>query len=96
MIPALRIFLLGVLGSVSVEVAGVLEIYKTGRKFPARYSKPGFWIARSLLALIGGALAVAYGVQSDILAVHIGASTPLIIESFTRRPPTDQEALPRD
>ena len=47
----------------------------------------GFWIVRCILALIGGGLAVAYGVVSDIVAVHIGASTPAIIGMFAKEPP---------
>jgi hypothetical protein len=89
--PPLRIFLFGLLGSAAVEVVEVLAIYKSGRRFPVRYQKTGFWTVRVILGLIGGGLALAYGVQSDILAVHIGATTPIIIETFARRPPGDEE-----
>jgi hypothetical protein len=85
--PTLRVFLFGMLGSVAVEVVKVLSYYNEGGNFPARYRLWGFWIVRVLLGLIGGALAIAYGVQSDILAVHIGASTPAIIGEFARRLP---------
>jgi hypothetical protein len=87
---SLRIFLYGLLGSAAVEVVKVVTIYETGRRFPVRYRKRGFWIVRILLGLVGGVLAIAYGVQSDILAIHVGATTPTIIETFARRLPGDE------
>jgi hypothetical protein len=85
--PALRAFLFGALGSVSVEVIKILSYYQTGGTFPKRYQSKGYWVTRVLLVFIGGALAVAYGVQSDIVAVHVGASTPAIIGTFAKEPP---------
>ena len=85
--PTLRIFLFGFLGSVAVEVVRVVRVYEEGRAFPARYRNRGFWVVRGVLALIGGCLAVAYRVPSDILALHVGASTPIITETFARTPP---------
>jgi hypothetical protein len=90
--PPWRIFLWGLLGSVAVEVVRLIAIYEAGKALPARYRKRGFWIVRTLLALAGGGLAVAYDVQSPILAVHIGASTPIIVETFARRPPGEEES----
>ncbi|CAN5880336.1 hypothetical protein BH23PLA1_BH23PLA1_00230 [soil metagenome] len=85
----LWIVLFGLLGSAVVEVVRLVAIYEAGKTLPARYKKVGFWIVRSLLAITGGGLAVAYDIQSPILAVHIGASTPIIIETFSRRLPGD-------
>jgi hypothetical protein len=36
-----------------------------------------------LLTVAAGGLAVAHQAQTEILAVHIGASAPLIIAAFT-------------
>jgi hypothetical protein len=47
-----------------------------------------------LLAITGGLLAVAYSVQSEILAVHIGASTPVILETLARAGPDSQTSAP--
>lgn len=80
-------FACGVLGSVSVELLNVLRIYQAGHPFPSRYRKIGFWIVRSSLALIGGALACLYNPSSLVLALHIGASTPLLISAFAQSPP---------
>jgi hypothetical protein len=39
----------------------------------------GFWITRFVLALVAGAIAVAYEIDQRILAFNIGAATPLIV-----------------
>jgi hypothetical protein len=88
---ALRMFLFGMCGSIAVEIVKVVAIYERGQgKFPARYRRWGFWVARLLLAAIGGALAVGYGVDAPLVAVHVGASVPVIIESLARTPPKEQ------
>lgn len=80
-------FLYGVLGSAAVEVIKLVGYYERGSALPLRYRRWGFWGVRILLALMGGALAVAYGVTSELVAVHIGASTPAIIGTFAKEPP---------
>jgi hypothetical protein len=79
--------LFGVAGSVAVELVKVVLAYDAGRQLPARYRHAGFLIARGLLAVTGGLLAIAYGIQSEILAFQVGASTPAILESLARSPP---------
>jgi hypothetical protein len=80
-------FLWGFAGSWAVEIAFACNRYEKARPFPARYKKFGFWIVRALLAAFGGLLACAYRVQSELLAIHIGASAPIIIDRFLARPP---------
>ncbi len=90
-----RILFFGFMGNSAVEILKILSYYNAGGVFPKRYGKWGFWLSRVLLALIGGGLAVAYGVGSDIVAVHIGASTPAIIGMFAKNPPDEHgEAEP--
>jgi hypothetical protein len=84
------IFLFGLAGSAAVETLRVVIAYERGR-IPARYKKWGFWSVRSLLGAFAGLLAVAYDVQSGILAMHIGAATPAIIENFATKPPLPTE-----
>lgn len=81
-------FACGLLGSVSVELLYVLKVYQSGRRFPSRYGKVGFWIVRSALAVIAGVLSSLYNPSSLILALHIGASTPLLIAAFAQSAPT--------
>jgi hypothetical protein len=61
---------------------------------PARYKRASFWLVRFLLAMAGGALAVAYDVQTAILAMNIGASTPLIVSAFASGAPILESKMP--
>jgi hypothetical protein len=87
---SLKMFLFGFAGSVAIEVFQVVRIYESGRRMPARYRRFWFWLARGLLAATGGLLAVAYKVQSEILAFNIGASAPAILATLARTPPGEE------
>jgi hypothetical protein len=81
------VFYWGMFGSVAVEIArGCLCFDKTG-KFPARYSKVSYWAMRVLLALVGGGMAWGYGIDNAVLALHLGACTPLLLERFANSTP---------
>jgi hypothetical protein len=86
----------GFLGSAAVELMNLFGFYTSRRgRLPSRYRKVGFWITRFVLALVAGAIAVAYEIDQRILAFNIGAATPLIITFMAkglRQPP--QEAVP--
>ena len=76
----LETMLWGFLGSVAVELMNLFGFYTSRRdRLPSRYRKVGFWVTRFVLALVAGALAVAYEIDQRILAFNIGAATPLII-----------------
>ena len=76
-------FLCGFGGSFAIEVVTVLTIFEQDKLvFPPRYRSVWFYVVRLLVALIAGVLAVLYGVNNNILAVNIGAATPLIIRGF--------------
>jgi hypothetical protein len=88
----LETFLWGFSGSVAVEVVTILGFYySTPAKLPIRYYKAGFWITRLMLACLAGMLTVGYKIDQRILAINVGAATPLIITSLARgfRPPMD-------
>jgi hypothetical protein len=79
-------FWLGFGGSVSVEViAACRYYYPPAAPFPERYK--GFYLLRLFVALIAGGLAASYQVQKPVVAIHIGASAPLIIAAFGQKPP---------
>lgn len=81
----LSTLLWGFLGSAAVELIGLLGYYTSrGGRLPGRYRKVGFWVTRFVLALIAGALAVAYEIDKPILAFNIGAATPLIVTFMTK------------
>jgi hypothetical protein len=76
----LETLLWGFLGSAAVEIMNLFGFYTTLRgRLPSRYRKVGFWVTRFVLALVAGAIAVAYEIDQRILAFNIGAATPLII-----------------
>jgi hypothetical protein len=80
-----EVFIWGFCGSVAVEVVALLRYYETeARHLPPRYRKRMFWILRVLLAVIGGGLALAYKIESAILAANIGASAPLILQALAQ------------
>ena len=83
MTDELTIFLSGMGGSAAIEILTIHQIYLSGTAFPKRYKRFGFWITRALLAAAGGGLAFAYGISEVILAVNIGAATPLILSRLT-------------
>jgi hypothetical protein len=85
-------FWFGVLGSVGVEAFDLCRYYGRGRALPARYSHPGYWAARTCLALMGGVLAYAQHVQTEILALQIGMTTPALIDAMGHKIARDDEA----
>ncbi|MBX9582954.1 MAG: hypothetical protein K2X87_21825 [Gemmataceae bacterium] len=89
-----RYFLLGVFGSLAVELARFAQAYKTGPLQSARYRNPVYLAVRLLLAGAGGVLAWAYHVNSDIVAIHVGASAPLLFQAMARNPADDGPAPP--
>ena len=78
-------FAWGFAGSAAVEMVTLLTYYsaRAGR-LPARYRKAGFWITRTILAVLAGLLAVAYEIDKRILAFNVGAATPLIVSFMAR------------
>lgn len=79
------IFLFGFFGAVLGEILKWYRI-RTRKRLP-RYAKSSlYWITTALLSMSGGLLAVLYsnGNMNAIVAVNIGISAPLIIESLSR------------
>lgn len=84
MTPA-SVFLWGCGGSVAVEVVNLVGVYERPRiAIPQRYRRVGFYAARFFLMLVAGGLAVAYGIDKPVLAVNLGAATPLLIQALAR------------
>lgn len=92
--PHLVIFLCGFGGSIAVEIVMMYQFMQDGSMLPPRYKSPAFWVVRTLLALIGGGLALAYEIDKPLLAANIGAATPLIVKAFAEGIKPAAAALP--
>lgn len=88
-------FFWGAGASVALEVIALSETYqKAGCRIPARYSRCGYYFVRSLVAMIAGGMCLAYEVEKAILCIHIGVSTPLILQTFAKSPLAAGEDAP--
>lgn len=81
---AVDLFWIGVFGAASVEIVAFAGHYDTGAH-PAKYRKLGFYVTKIMLALIGGALVVVYGVTTAPAALQIGASASAVVLALSRR-----------
>jgi hypothetical protein len=84
-----ELFLYGFAGSIATEIVAMYHFYLASELdsrrrhiLPSRYRRAGFWIIRFLLAIIAGGLAVAYEIDKPLLAINIGAATPLILQAL--------------
>jgi hypothetical protein len=78
------IFLWGCAGSIAVEVIALHSIYQKPKiEIPERYHHTGFYVVRLCLTLLAGGLALAYDIDKPLLALNIGAATPLLIQTFS-------------
>ncbi len=80
----LQVFFWGVFGGVGVEIVGVFAIrHNKPEDFPHWVKSPAYYIIAGIMVLFGGGFALAYALSSvnmnPILAVQIGASTPLLL-----------------
>lgn len=93
MISPLEAFLFGAAGSSLIELIDILAYYRRGR-LPERYHKVPFWVSRVALVIGSGIIAYAHDVQTKILAVHLGAATPLILQAFKAAAPVADPTTP--
>lgn len=79
-----EVFLAGALGGVLLELVHWWNLRRRNPRFP-KYARSWFyWLVTGLMALAGGAIAVFYfgGQAEAIIALHVGISTPLILQKF--------------
>ena len=86
----LLVILLGAMGSVGIDLLQIARSYDRGR-FASKYQAKGFYVTHLLLAGIAGVTAWAHLAPDNVtkywLAIHIGAATPLILETLATRMP---------
>jgi len=78
-------FLCGMGGSIAVELVTLYEAFQSEPlKLPARYRSFWFYLIRLLLAMAAGGLALAYEIEKPLLAVNVGVSAPLLLQTLAR------------
>jgi hypothetical protein len=94
--PHLVCFLFGLAGNAAIEVVRVLGYAQRGR-YHGKYKDWRFWLARLLLVLCSGVMALAYsltGLSYALLAFHVGAGATLLIEHMASKLPPFLEQSP--
>lgn len=82
----LFIFIYGFIGGCSPELVRIQRVIRDRGFIGIDY--PYIYIIISIcLALIGGLLAIAFGSPNMLNAFWIGASTPVIVSTFSKSPP---------
>jgi hypothetical protein len=78
---SLEVFLWGCSGSIAVDVVAFAKHFQSERKrrLPHYYYSFGYYALRVVFASMAGGLAVAYGIQQELLAINIGACAPILI-----------------
>lgn len=62
-----------------MEVVTISEYYRQNIPVPSKYKDRLFWVIRTIVAAGGGGLACLEGIRdAPIVAIHIGASAPLL------------------
>lgn len=79
----LQILCCGLFGGFVAELAKWYRL-RTKGKLPTYIRSPFYWFVTVLMILSGGVLTVLYGKQpmSTIMAVNLGMSAPLLIQSI--------------
>lgn len=83
----LEAFAWGLLGGVGAELLGWYKLRSIPTsELPVHLRSRLYWIVTSLMAVTGGLIALAYfrsgvGLHA-ILAINVGAATPLLLERF--------------
>lgn len=93
--PLVIDYAFGVAGSIGVEIANVLQLYRANPyHLPEPYTHCGFWVLRILFALLAGMLPVASGVSNHMTAVELGASAQVVLLTLQpREPPRPRRKL---
>lgn len=89
-----------VLGIVGGALAELIRWYKLRESpnLPTYIRSPLYWTVTIIMILAGGFVAYIYGEigpLNALLAVNVGASTPLIISGLVKTPPAPPPARPK-
>lgn len=78
-----EVFAVGFVGGILLELLHWYNIYRTP-EFPGYARSPKYWIVSFLMAVAGGLVALFYfGPRTEaMIALHVGLSTPLILQKL--------------
>ena len=75
----------GIFGSLAVELVLIVTLLDVAKpKWPEKYKHAGFVVARLAVAIASGMLAVAYNVQTPLLAINVGAAAPALFKTLAQ------------
>lgn len=79
-------FAFGVVGSMAVEFVLFMNSFGIRGGYPGKYKSWVFWLVRTILGALSGAISMAYFTPqvSAIVYVHVGAATPTLILRASR------------
>lgn len=85
-------FLFGIIGGFFAEIFGLFNLRRSSpNKFPTWIKYWHYWVITLLMIASGGLLVIVYiksGIDiKPIIAVNIGSSAPLIIQTLTAQAP---------
>src|SRR5258708_614072 len=80
----MQVFLAGLAGGIILEIFHWYNI-KFKEEFPQYARSIRYWVVTVAMAVAGGIIAIMYfGSRADgIVALHVGLSTPLILQKLT-------------
>lgn len=82
---SIDIFLWGMGGSIAIEIINFYNLFMQETIIiPDRYKSFLFWVVRIIISLMAGGLAVAYDINTKLLAINVGASAPLIFQALSQ------------
>jgi hypothetical protein len=83
------VFLFGIIGGALAEVLKWWQL-KESPTPPAYLKSVYYWVITGIMALVGGVLALAYGVDASkpVLAINVGVSAPMILKGLASAIPS--------
>ena len=90
------VFWWGIVGGLAAEVLHWWRLFRNASagaspNFPSYAKSPVYWILTAFMIALGGALVAAYASSGTeltaVLAVNLGASAPLLLQSLSTQAP---------